>query len=118
MATVNPVKVDFLAGKWDLYKWEALATGDTVNSLQIDDLAVELVFHAFGTFGGGTLTINGSNDQGTTFSGLTNGAGNVAALAAAGFVSVREQALKFKPEMTAGTADDVDVWLLIRYPGN
>ena len=117
MATVNPVFVDHSPGEWDRYKWEAMVTDDTIVALQISPLAAELSFHIFGTFANGTVVaIDGSNDDGTTFTALSDGSGTAVSKTAAAVVSVREQPLEVKPTVLSGSSDDIDVWLVIRYP--
>ncbi len=117
MTTVNPVLVDQEPGVWERYKWEAMVTDDTIVALQINPLAAELNFHIFGTFANGTVVaIDGSNDGGTTFTALSDGSGSAVSKTAAAIVSVREQPLEVKPTVLSGSSDDIDVWLLIRYP--
>ena len=116
MATVNPVLVDQNPGVWERYKWEAMVTNDTIIALQINPLAAELNFHIFGTFANGTtVAIDGSNDDGTTFTALSDGSGSAVSKTAAAIVSIREQPLQVKPTVLSASSDDIDVWLLVRF---
>lgn len=56
-----------------------------------------------GTFGtGGTLTIQGSNDGGTTWATLKDAFGTALAVTAAGIYQVTELAEMIRPNVTAG----------------
>ncbi len=81
-------------------KWEGLAAGDDgalVMGAQYTDKSVQVV----GTFGGATLTFQGSNN-GTDWSPLTDPQGNALNFATAKIELVSEATLYIRPIVTGG----------------
>lgn len=66
-----------------------------------------------GTFGGATVTFEGSND-GVTYFPLKDMSGVEISLTAAGLVDFSTGALFVKPVVTGGTAESINVILAVR----
>jgi len=94
--------------------WTPIAPGDTCEPIKkgLVDF-VDRTVQVAGTFGGGTVTVEGSND-GTNYSVLNNVQGTSLSLAAAGVRAVAETPLYTKPVLTGGAASSLTVTLLCR----
>ena len=96
--------------------WTALATGD--DGAPIDWSAyTDRSVQVFGTFGGGTVTLQGSNDAGptpTNWNPLTDLQGNAIAFTAAGLEMIAEGTLWVRPVVTAGAASGITVQMMLR----
>jgi len=68
---------------------------------------------AVGTFGGGTVALQGSND-GTNWVNLKDFTGTEIGLTAAGGADFTTSFLYIRPIITGGSGDDVDVYVLLR----
>lgn len=95
--------------------WLALANGDDgapVIACDYQDRTVQVT----GTFGtGGSVTIQGSNDGGTTWSTLTDPGGNALTFTAAGIELICELPYQIRPKVTAGDGTTaINVYLLMR----
>src|SRR4051812_47544385 len=99
-------------------KWLGLAANaDVGQALGVDfsayqDRSVQVV----GTFGtGGAITMQGSNDGGTTWSILTDPLGNNLVFSAAGMKQITELPEQIRPAVTAGTGTSaLDIHLFMR----
>ena len=119
MATITPT-VTKLGGDDSTVKvkFEELtqtnADGSPIAWVQWADRSVQVL----GTFGtGGTLTIEGSNDGGTTWATLTDPQGNSLAIQAAKIESITEICELVRPRVTAGDGTtDLDVYFVLRRP--
>ena len=69
-----------------------------------------------GTFAGATITIEGSNDGGTTWATLNDsrGEGNAMTFTSADLRKLNEASLAIRPTITAGSASDLSVVAVIR----
>lgn len=74
--------------------------------------------HVYGTFGSGTLALQGTNEDGTPANpiSLTDPQGNAIELTAAGIKAVTENPLKARPLLTGSTGASVTVLLVCRKP--
>lgn len=98
-----------------LHIWEALTTADHTGTGVSLPGATERTVQAFGTWGGATLSIEGSMDGGTTWSILKNRAGTAVSLTADGVLDVYSNALLIRARLTTvGVGADVDCYLLSR----
>ena len=68
---------------------------------------------AFGTFGGGTVKLQGSND-GTNWVDLNDVTGTAIGITAAGGAEFTTSFLYIRPLVTGGSGDDIDVLILLR----
>jgi hypothetical protein len=93
--------------------WSGLATGDT-GTPQSDSSLPDKSVQVSGTFGAGTVTLEGSND-GTTYLTLTDPAGAALSFTAAGGPKQVLQNPKFvRPSVVGGAASAIIVTLLER----
>ena len=93
--------------------WEGLANGDTgswENVARHGDKTVQML----GTFSSGTLTMQGSNDGGTTAAPVTDPQGNNIAKTAAALEAVLENPRAIRPSLAGGSGGDVDVYLICK----
>lgn len=112
MATITPTIVSNGSG-YTVYQWEEMATGDTFVPITLNGTEpLAGFFQAKGTFGSGTVVLQGSND-GTTWVTLKS-AGTDISLTAAGGFDFSTAAMYIRPSTSGGTADDVDVLICIR----
>lgn len=98
-------------GRASLFTWAALATSDTgtpVNSSAFADRSVQVN----GTFGGSTVTIEGSND-GVNYTTLTDTAGAALSFTVAGIRQILQITRYIRPLVTGGAAAAVNVNLLV-----
>lgn len=96
-------------------KWLAMANGDTgapIANCDYQDRTVQVT----GTFGAaGSVTIQGSNDDGVTWATLTDPLGNALTFTAAGMKQITELPYAIRPAVTAGDGTtSVNVYLLQR----
>lgn len=95
-------------------KWEALATGDTATTHTLEGTTGLLgSFQAFGTFGGATVILQGSND-GTNWVALSDPSGTAISLTAAGAFEFSTAMAYIRPSISGGSSDDVDVVVVTR----
>lgn len=115
MATISPVST--MSGEVRIVTWSDISTtGDTVTAVGPFDKGpgakrASVVFG--GTFGGATAVLHGSVD-GTVFAPLYDIGGNAISATAAKIQDFTSSCLYFKPVVTGGAGDDVDVVLVMR----
>ena len=68
---------------------------------------------AVGTFGGGTVALQGSNDN-SNWVNLPSSTGVPIALTSAGGVDFNTSFMYIRPKVTGGTGDDIDVFIVLR----
>ena len=113
MATITPARASVQANI-ETITWTNLSTADTAIGMMILGLGGAVgCMQVTGTFGSGTITLQGSND-GTNFSAITDPAGNDIALTAAGIIDFSTAAAYIRPASSGGTADDVTVTVILR----
>lgn len=99
------------AKKWT---WSDIATGDTINPVQVEREEGGLGSVQFtGAFGGATVTLEASND-GTNFVTLKDVFGTDVSVTAAGMHEISTGALYLRPGISGGSSDAVDVTLVLR----
>lgn len=116
MATVSPVISYVRAQAQDVPKvvWSGIVTGDTIVALPVTGYNASLISaQVGGTFGGATVTLEVSND-GVTYAGAKDLHGTAVSLTAAGLVQVPSSAMYIKPVVTSGSANSIDVTLVLR----
>jgi hypothetical protein len=117
MATITPTfsKIRGPAGGIDavVATWTGFAASADVGvAIQRPDL-VDRSVAVTGTFNGGTLVVEGSND-GTNFFTLTNPAGSSLSFTAAGLMQVTEAVAYVRPRATAGSGMTLAVNMTMR----
>jgi len=94
--------------------WADVATGDTIVAYEISNqhgLAGAVQFA--GTFGGATVTLEGSND-GTNYATLTDPIGTDISTTSAGIYEFSTAVRYIKPGISGGSGDAVDVTVVLR----
>jgi hypothetical protein len=113
MATINLTNAD--RNKVNgaiLLTWEALGDADNGAGYALP-FAADITVQAVGTFGGATVSLQGSND-GTTWHNMTQKGGTTAlTFTSAGCHSVNENPAFIRPHTTGGSGTDVDVIVAI-----
>lgn len=92
--------------------WSGLANGDQGSTVELptwSDRSVQVV----GTFGGGTLTMQGSND-GTNWQALTDPQGTDIAKTGNALEQISELTRYIRPSLAGGAAGSVAVTVLAR----
>ena len=103
MATINPtIDRDTVPGVI-LATWAALATGDVGGGIPIA-YAADLTGQVSGTFGGGTITWQGSNDNTNWHSLTRRSVGTDMAFTAAATHTANENPAFIRPAVTGGTS--------------
>jgi len=94
--------------------WSTMLNGDT-GDIYTNSSNRFATVQVSGTFGaGGTIVLEGSLD-GTAWTTLLDSTGSAISLTAAGFLTVRDIALYYRPNVTAGDGTtDLDCMLLAR----
>lgn len=117
MTVVVPTLSSLVPSRWNnnvaVYTWAALATGDTgtpISGPGFADVSVQFG----GTFGGATVTFEGSND-GTNYATLVDPF-NVALsfAAAAGPIQVMPICLFIRPKITGGAGAAINIVAIMR----
>lgn len=94
-------------------RWTGLATGDTATTHTLERTAGILgSFQAFGTWGGATVVLQGSND-GTNWVTLKDNGTDIS-LTADGAFEFSTAMLYVRPSISGGSGDDVDVIVTTR----
>lgn len=111
--TVNPV-ADTPPGLI-VWNYDNLDTADSAPTA-VEAGGFQPVFgslQAIGTFGGGTVKLQGSND-GTNYADLNDVTGTAIGLTAAGAVEFSTTMRYIRPLVTGGSGDDIDVFIALR----
>lgn len=110
MATVNftllpSITLTLTRAKWTPLAYDAgTSTGDVGSALNMADFPDRSV-QVLGPFGsGGSVTIQGSNDDGTTWATLRDPQGNNLTFTSAGLKAILELPQYIRPAVTAGDA--------------
>lgn len=117
MPTISPAINSVQSAGRDIYRvsWADIATGDTVVAQGLPGTSrICAAVQIGGTFGGATVTLEASNDN-VTFAQITKDINGTAlsATAAALFDFVTHAAY-VRPVLTGGSANAVDVTLVVR----
>lgn len=112
MATVKPTMTIVQGGKGRVYTW-LLTENDEAEAIEAVEFADRSV-QVTGTFGGGVVRIEGSNDS-VNFGVLTDPQGNDLNLGTAKIEMVTEITRVLRPRITSGSGVSVTVSLLARF---
>lgn len=113
MATIAAALIPAPDMRFLRVRWLAITTANAVGA------AVEMASHAdrsvqvVGNFGtGGEITIDGSNDGGTTYAVLTDPQGNALVFTSARLEAITELVGKIRPQVSAGSgAVNLDIYV-------
>lgn len=113
MAVIDPVPQVAAPGvKRNL--WETLTESDTAEALELGDTdTLASCVQIVGTFGGATITIQGSND-GTNWANLEDLQGNALSFTSAAIADFSTAAAYIRPNATGGSSQDLDIYLTTR----
>ncbi|MBL4757398.1 MAG: hypothetical protein JKY32_07120 [Rhizobiales bacterium] len=112
MATISPQRT--LANPSTEYLWETAKTVDTILSVELEGAqGLGGAVTATGTFGGATITMQGSIDD-VNFFTLKDAFGSNISFTVGGLAEFSTGARYLKFDMSGGTADDVDVIISLR----
>lgn len=113
MAVITPVRSSATLGA-SVITWANVETGDTATESLISGQSGAIgTIQVQGTFGGATISLQGSND-GINFSNITDAAGNAVTLSAAGLREFSTAAPYLRPGVSGGTGMKVTVTLVVR----
>lgn len=115
MATITPTITYAPNGHRQIAQvvWASLANGDTGDPVQLPGYADGSVQITGAAFGGGTLTMQASND-GTNYEAMTDPQGNDIAKTAADLEQITEIARYIRPSLAGGAAGSVTVTMIVR----
>lgn len=113
MATVTATLLPSQTLTLSRVKWASLGGADVGSAFEQADFMDRSV-QVLGTFGGGTVVIQGSNDGGATWATLTDLQGNALSFSAAGLKRVNELTQYIRPSVSGGTGSAIDVYLHMR----
>ena len=100
-------------GSTFLVTWGPCATGDTCNPVCFPKHN-DVSFQAEGTFGGATVTLNGSND-GTNYRGLRDPTSTAISFSSADVKAVLEHTLFTRPVITGGAGGAITFTVLFHF---
>lgn len=114
MATVSVTHTPSFDGRIARAQWEGFIAADDVGeAVQMGTYADRSV-QVLGSFGtSGAITIQGSNDGGTTWATLSDPAGGSLVFTAAGIKAISELVDRIRPIQSAGSGADIDVHLFL-----
>lgn len=114
MAVVNAVEVETRVSGIHVYKWTPVTEADTCAPLMLPHFADKTV-QVTGTFGGATITMNGSLNPGAspTAFGIHKPDSVAMTFATAGGFAVLENVTQIWPSTAGGTGSSLTVWLLV-----
>lgn len=113
MATISFVRT---SPQYNIEKifWETLTSSDTAVSFTPQGLAgMAGSVQVTGTFGSGTCVLQGSND-GVNWTTLKDTNGSAISFVSDGMAEFSTAALMVRPSTSGGTADDLDVTVILR----
>ena len=111
MADIQPVKQNSNTTRTDRYLFEAMGDDDTGLPILVGERADGSI-QVVGTFGGATVTLQGSND-GATWATLTDEASSGITFTATGLKMFLPRVWKIRVITAGGSATDVDAHLLL-----
>jgi hypothetical protein len=81
--------------------WANVGNLDTIVAAEYPDLSDKTV-HVYGTFGGATVTIEGSNNGGASFTGLNDPSSTAISITAEKMKQILENPQQIRPTFTGG----------------
>lgn len=112
MATVNAVNNQYLVDQF-LYTWTPLTETNADGSPAMFVGSGDRTFQVTGTFGGGTIVLEGSLN-GTDWFTLKDPSNTAISLTSAGLRTVLENCTYVRPRVTAGTGVSLTAVLMVR----
>lgn len=109
MANITPIVINVGDQTW-YAKWPAMGNADTGLAMDMGQYPDRTV-GVTGTFGGATVTIQGSMD-GTTWVTLNDFKGNALTITSANVSLIAESPIHLRAITSGGSGTTVDVWVL------
>lgn len=114
MATINENRGNAGPVGAEIITWTPITEADVGRGALIAGASGAIgAMQVHGTFGGATITLQGSND-GTNFYAITSAAGDDVALSAAGIVEFSTGAAYIRPATASGSSSSVTVTVCLR----
>jgi hypothetical protein len=115
MAAIKPTyrNVGRGDGSCQLVVWTPVTENDTCVAAELPDLADKSV-HVYGTFGGATVAVQGSNNDGTSFAALNDPSSTVIAINSEKIKQVLENTQQIRPAATGGASQSLSIAMLIK----
>lgn len=115
MAVIAPTfaTIGMKEGSMVRLTWTPVTEADTCGPAALPDYADKSI-QVFGTFGGSSTALHGSNDGGTTFAALNLPSGSAIAITAAGIKAVLENTEQIKPVATGGSSQSITIVVVAR----
>lgn len=113
MAVIKPTVTDVGIGNGSckLVVWSTVTEADTCAPVSYPDLTDRSI-HVYGTFGGSSTAVQGSNNGGASFAALNDTGGTVIAITAEKIKAILENSQQIKPVITGGTSQSLSVAIL------
>ena len=115
MAVIKPTIVQ--VGRRDescfLVTWTPVTQADTCAPIELPDLPDKSV-HVFGTFGGASVAVNGSNNSGASFAALRSPDSVTIAITTETIKAILENTQQVVPAATGGTAQSLSISMLCK----
>ncbi len=95
--------------------WLLIQNGDVCQTSSPDRIPwLDRTFQVEGTFGGATLTIEGSNDGGANWHTLSDPQGSPVSFSSAGIKQVLEVVERMRPSISGGSGSSLNVYGFFR----
>jgi len=102
-------------GRTHTHTWTGITEGDPTGEAAVLPGAADRSVHVFGTFGGGTITMQGSNQKvPTDWQTLHDSGGDPLTFTTAGILAVDENVLHYRPLLSGGSGSSVNVIIASR----
>ena len=115
MAEIPAVRLEPWGKQYVVYKWTGVTENDTCAPIATPDKN-ERTFQASGTFGGTTVSLQGTLDPAMAafYPCFALETGAAVAITAAGRVGILQNDYAVKPVVTGGTSVSVNIWFMAR----
>lgn len=112
MATITATETSLKRGA-AVHFWNTTTEADTFDKVYVGD-AADLSVQIIGTFGGATVIVQGSNDDGTTWATLNDLGGTAISKTAAALAGIRERVKHIRLSASGGTGQSLKAYLFAR----
>lgn len=110
-AVITPISDYTPFAGWKV-QWTPVTEADTCASVTLSNYSDRSI-QVTGTFGGGSVACQGSND-GTNFAALTDPGQTTIAITTAGIKQVTEASILTRPNVTGGTGQSLTITMFFR----
>lgn len=115
MATIKPTITTLGRGDGScvMLLWTPVTEADVCAAAEFPDLSDKSI-HVYGTFGGSSTAIHGSNNGGSSFAALNDPSSTVIAITTEKIKQILENTQQIKPVITGGTGQTLSVAVLVK----